>query len=226
VFVKLRSRLTYANLMATVAVFIALGGSSYAAITVTGKNVKDSSLTGKDVKNSSLTGSDVKNSSLTGSDIRNNRLTGSDILESSLGKVPTAAAADRAGTASNADTVGGKSASAFAPGSTEGLHSITPESDWSADVSGQPLGFWKDPWGDVHLQGAVVKATPATDGSTIFTLPSGYRPGSGYADFVQASSVGTFNWLDVGSTGGVTFFHGNGSTSYVSLEGIVFRAHG
>jgi hypothetical protein len=57
----LRTRLTYANVMATVAVFIALGGSSYAAITVTGKNVKNSSLTGKDVKNNSLTGSDVKN---------------------------------------------------------------------------------------------------------------------------------------------------------------------
>jgi hypothetical protein len=31
---KLRSRLTYANVMATVAAFVALGGSSYAALTV------------------------------------------------------------------------------------------------------------------------------------------------------------------------------------------------
>jgi hypothetical protein len=61
---KLRTRLTYANVMATIAVLIALGGSSYAAITVTGKNVKDSSLTGKDIRNSSLTTSDVKNRSL------------------------------------------------------------------------------------------------------------------------------------------------------------------
>jgi hypothetical protein len=61
VLAKFRARLTYANLMATVAVFIALGGSSYAAITVTGKNVKNSSLTGKDIKNNSLTGSDIKN---------------------------------------------------------------------------------------------------------------------------------------------------------------------
>jgi hypothetical protein len=61
---KLRTRLTYANVMATIAVFIALGGSSYAAIKVTGKTVKDSSLTGKDVRNSSLTGKDVKNQSL------------------------------------------------------------------------------------------------------------------------------------------------------------------
>ena len=34
-------RLTYSNVMATIAVFIALGGSSYAAVKITGKNVKD-----------------------------------------------------------------------------------------------------------------------------------------------------------------------------------------
>lgn len=59
---RLRSNLSYANVMATIAVFIALGGSSYAAITVTGKNVKDSSLTGKDLKNGSITGIDLAES--------------------------------------------------------------------------------------------------------------------------------------------------------------------
>jgi hypothetical protein len=57
---RVPSRFTYANVVATVALFVALGGSSYAALTITGKSVKDSSLTGKDVKNESLTGSDVK----------------------------------------------------------------------------------------------------------------------------------------------------------------------
>ena len=33
----IKQRLTYANVMATVAVFIALGGSSYAALSITGK---------------------------------------------------------------------------------------------------------------------------------------------------------------------------------------------
>jgi hypothetical protein len=71
---KLRTRLTYANVMATVAVFVALGGSSYAAIKVTGKDVKDASLTGKDVKNSSLTTSDVRNGSLLGADFKPGQL--------------------------------------------------------------------------------------------------------------------------------------------------------
>jgi hypothetical protein len=60
--------------MATVAVFVALGGSSYAALTVTGKDVKNSSLTGKDVKNSSLTTSDIKNRSLLSKDFKSGQL--------------------------------------------------------------------------------------------------------------------------------------------------------
>ena len=76
--------MTYANLMATLAVFIALGGSSYAALTITGKNVRNSSLAGKDVKNSSLTGKDVKNSSLTTSDVKNRSLLAADFKAGQL----------------------------------------------------------------------------------------------------------------------------------------------
>jgi hypothetical protein len=52
--------LTYANVVSTLCLFIVLGGGAYAATTITGKNVKNSSLTGRDVKNNSLTGRDVK----------------------------------------------------------------------------------------------------------------------------------------------------------------------
>ncbi|HMJ96942.1 MAG TPA: hypothetical protein VK486_13885 [Thermoleophilaceae bacterium] len=71
---KLRTRLSYANVMATIAVFVALGGSSYAAIKVTGKNVQDSSLTGADIKNSSLTTSDMRNGSLLAGDFKSGQL--------------------------------------------------------------------------------------------------------------------------------------------------------
>jgi hypothetical protein len=54
----LRQHVSCANVMATIAVFIALGGSSYAAIKVTGKNVKNGTLTGVDVKNGSLLAKD------------------------------------------------------------------------------------------------------------------------------------------------------------------------
>jgi hypothetical protein len=60
----LRRRLTYANVMATVAVFIALGGSSYAAFTITGRDVENGSLTHRDLKRNTLGGSRIKESRL------------------------------------------------------------------------------------------------------------------------------------------------------------------
>jgi hypothetical protein len=68
-------RPSHATVVAYLALFVALGGSSYAAaIKVTGKNVKDSSLTGKDIKNSSLTTSDVRNRSLLAKDFKRGQL--------------------------------------------------------------------------------------------------------------------------------------------------------
>jgi hypothetical protein len=69
-----RDRLTYANVMATLAVFVALGGTSYAALTITGKNVKNGSLTGKDIKRSSLTTTQVKDGSLLSADFKAGQL--------------------------------------------------------------------------------------------------------------------------------------------------------
>src|SRR3954452_23251742 len=66
--------------MATAAMFIALGGSSYAAVRITGRNVPKDALTGADIKD--LTGKDVRNNSLTGADVR--RLTGADVVNGSL----------------------------------------------------------------------------------------------------------------------------------------------
>jgi hypothetical protein len=60
----LRRRLTYANAMATLAVFIALGGSSYAALTITGRDVANKSLTYRDLKRETLGGSRIDESRL------------------------------------------------------------------------------------------------------------------------------------------------------------------
>ena len=51
--------MTYADVMATVAVFIALGGTSYAALVVTGRDVRDNSLTSADVRDRSLKARDL-----------------------------------------------------------------------------------------------------------------------------------------------------------------------
>jgi hypothetical protein len=108
-----------ATVISLVALFVALGGTSYAALVITGKNIKNGSITGKDVKNSTLTGKKIKNRSLTGSDVKTGTLTGKQIAESKLGKVPSAAKADTATTAATATTatnatqLGGQPASAF-----------------------------------------------------------------------------------------------------------------
>lgn len=74
-FGRIRSRLTYANAMATVAVFIALGGVSYAAVklpknSVGRAQIQADAVTGAKVKNSSLTGSDIKDRSLSAADFK------------------------------------------------------------------------------------------------------------------------------------------------------------
>jgi hypothetical protein len=56
---RLRQRLTYANVMATIAVFIALGGSGYAAVTLQKNSVK-----GKHIAKNAVTSPKVKNRSL------------------------------------------------------------------------------------------------------------------------------------------------------------------
>jgi hypothetical protein len=63
----IRSRLTYANVMATVAVFIALGGVAWAAATINSKDVIDNSLKSADLKNrKGVKGADVVPDSLKG----------------------------------------------------------------------------------------------------------------------------------------------------------------
>jgi hypothetical protein len=61
---KLRHRLTYANVMSTLAVFIALGGSSYAAIRISGSSIENRSIPAKKLKRNSITGREVRESRL------------------------------------------------------------------------------------------------------------------------------------------------------------------
>jgi hypothetical protein len=83
--------------VALVALFVALGGTGYAAVTINGKNIKNSSIANKKLKKKTIQRSKVKNDTLTGG----------QIAEATLGKVPRAAIAD------NAATLGGQTAAAI-----------------------------------------------------------------------------------------------------------------
>src|SRR3712207_5314410 len=119
-----------------IAVFLALGGSAYAASKIDSKDVADNSLTGADVRGrtgkkftqGSLTGADVRgsaasgrrkavNGSLTGFDMKDDSLTGFDVLEGSLGPVPKAG---------DADTLGGFGPGAFAS-------AVRTNEQWTSD---------------------------------------------------------------------------------------------
>jgi hypothetical protein len=57
---RLISKLSYANVVSSICLFVVLGGSAYAAVQITGKNIKDNTITSADVKNRSLLASDFK----------------------------------------------------------------------------------------------------------------------------------------------------------------------
>jgi hypothetical protein len=75
----MRPKQTYANVMATIAAFIALGGASYAALrlpknSVGTKQLKRNAVTTKKIKKEAVTGEEVKNGSLSASDFDQGQL--------------------------------------------------------------------------------------------------------------------------------------------------------
>ena len=105
----LRRRLTYANVVSTVCLFIVLGGTSWALATgeidsreirndtIRSKDVKDNTLRTRDVRNNEIRSRDIRNRTIVGRDVLSNTLKGSHVDEDSLEQVPSAAlAADAA----------------------------------------------------------------------------------------------------------------------------------
>jgi hypothetical protein len=85
-----KRHLSYANVVATMALLLALGaGTVYAA----------SKINGSSVKKNSLPGNRVKKNTLPGNRLKSNTVKGSKIDLSSLGKVPSAQTADAANAA-------------------------------------------------------------------------------------------------------------------------------
>ena len=92
--------LSFSNVVACLALFVALGGSVYAAGKISGNQIKANSLPGNRVKAKTLTAKQVKPESLTGAQIKAGSLTGTQIQAGSL-----------TGTQINASTLSGVTAS-------------------------------------------------------------------------------------------------------------------
>jgi hypothetical protein len=108
--------------LALLALFLALGGTSFAAANALAPN----SVGTKQLRKNAVTSSKIRKNAINGTKVASNSLTGADILESRLGKVPSAGKADSATNAtnatsatnathaSNADQLGGISTAGYA----------------------------------------------------------------------------------------------------------------
>jgi hypothetical protein len=84
---KLRDRLTYANVVATLALFLALGGVSYGAIRIGSRSIVNNSVRTQDLRNNDIRSKDIRNRTIVGRDVLTNTITGLQVRELSLGKV-------------------------------------------------------------------------------------------------------------------------------------------
>lgn len=172
---QIRKRLTYANLMSTIAVFLVIGGASAFAATQLGKNTVGT----KQLKKNAVTAAKIKKNAITTPKIAANAVTGTQVNEATLGTVPSATSAGSANTAGTANALSPLEATHLvgAPGEPPFENGST-NFPGESGVSFNPVGFYKDHEGIVHLQG-IAKVGTSTTLASIFTLPPGFRPASG-----------------------------------------------
>ena len=203
---KLRSRLTFANVVSVIAVFIALGGTGYAAF-----KLPKNSVGTKQLKKNSVTTAKIKKKAVTAVKVKDGTLTGKQINLSTLGTVPTA-----------------QTANTLAP--AENWHGVGLENGWNIPSPSffESPGFYKDQGGVVHLKGVVVNGSPS---KPIFHLPAGYRPASGKvitALGLCAGCTGSAAVLFIVGPNIATPEDGAvipvGAGTSIGLDGITFRA--
>lgn len=114
---RIRERLSYANVISTIALFAALGGGAYAAVQLPPKSVgtkqlKNKAVTRVKIRDRSVNGRKIARNSINGNKVTDDKLTGADINESSLGRVPEA---QHSNFATDAATLGDQTPSSFEP---------------------------------------------------------------------------------------------------------------
>ena len=183
----MRPRSPATTVLAVVALVVALCGTSFAGYAA-GKAEGDSV---------------IKKRSLSGNRLKADTLTGKQVQESSLGAVPRATAADRAGLA---DTV---PAPAF--------HPLALGPDIVPNSQNRPPGWRKDASGFVHLEGAV--GFDAAQ-EVIATLPPEARPAARATFLVNQQGGPAIVQVQADGVLGL----GDGNTNTLALDAISFYA--
>jgi len=215
----MRPRLSYANVVSTLCLFLLLGGGASYAASHLGKN----SVGSKQLKKNAVTEAKIKNEAITAAKVKKGTLTGTQINASMLGTVPSASHSGSADTATTANSL-------VAP---EPIHLVGAsgepgfENGFEAQSTEEHVSFYKDHECVVHLAGEI----HGPSGTTAFTLPPGFRPSDEYNQTIQASPI-ELAGLDIGAEspasepGEVFPFVKGGGTSIFELDGVTFRAAG
>jgi hypothetical protein len=103
---RLLRHLSFSNVIAMLALFLALGGAAYAGTKINGNSINNGSIGGGKLKNETITANKIKKGTITGTQIAPGSITSSSIDVSTLGMVPSAQSANTAGTATKADSAG------------------------------------------------------------------------------------------------------------------------
>jgi hypothetical protein len=153
---RMRGRLSYANVMATIAVLIALGGTAYAVTKINGKSIKKHTILGNRLKDDTLTGLQVN--------------------ESKLDKVPLAAKADNAthaDSASSADNATKANSATTADSATTATSATTAANADNAAALGGLSAAQLKATSFTSIGGTCANPTSATScGSATVNLPA------------------------------------------------------
>jgi hypothetical protein len=152
---QIRKRITYANVMSSIAVFLVLGGASaYAAKKIGSNEIKGNSITTGKLKKNAVTASKIKKNSITTAKIKNAAVTGPKINLTTLGTVPSAAnsATTNVIKASKGTLAGGQQATAFEYGpfklvvkcETYEVTKLTPHVFIESSTPGSAFASWAD----------------------------------------------------------------------------------
>jgi hypothetical protein len=196
---QIRKRLTYANVMSSIAVFLILGGATAFAATKIGSGQlkANSVLTGK-IKKEAVTSSKIKNNSITTSKIADRAVTGAKIDASTLGTVPNTTNAINAQNAANANAINGQSISKIVYGANSGGGPTTVFSSHGLTISASCTG------GNVALiattsktnssiYSVVVQDAPVTPTLEADTEGGGFDPGVNFD--LLAGGNGNINFV-------------------------------
>jgi len=201
----MRERISSAHVLAVIAILLALGGNALAFHL--GKN----SVGSRQLRKNAVTTVKIKNEAVTAGKVKAGALTGQQINSSTLGKVPTAQAADIASSLGPAEAWHGLPL--YAP--TKWHNSIYAEYE--------PAGFYKDHEDVVHLRGKLEGGI----GNILATMPSGYRPAVGRTIAFPMACFGGSSCASRVGEGFITkdaWLLGPANATVVDLDGITFRA--